>query len=254
MWQPTDKVRRSFAIGTVCLPFVLFAIPVMHSCGLALDLTVHSTFATSIPAIIRDIVVCLYVAGRVFVREGQKGLRDWAQKGKDAALALVAAFVLTFLYNLFFAAPQQIAKGTLPADPFVVSVEFARVSVGGKAYGTSLWIRYPSRNGSCSGISPIQGMYFLSIKNRLDTPVSVVGYGVDSFGVSLPRVRTQMGTVVGTPNAIDGHFLHPKLHLNDIKAGSFFDFWPRPRLFNGHSSRKPKRFFPRHCAENGLDR
>jgi hypothetical protein len=141
---------------------------------------------------------------------------------------LWSAFVLTFLYNLFFAAPQQIAKGTLPADPFVVSVEFARVSVGGKSYGTSLWIRYPSRDGSCSGISPIQGMYFLSIKNRLDTPVSVVGYGVDSFGVSLPRVRTQMGMVVGTPNAIDGHILHPKLLLNDIKAGSFFDFGQGP--------------------------
>jgi hypothetical protein len=37
-----------------------------------------------------------------------------------------------------------------------------------------------------------------------------------------------MGIVVGTPNAIDGHFLHPKLHLSDIKVGSFFDFGQGP--------------------------
>lgn len=221
MWQLTDKVRRSLAIGTVSLPFVLFTIPELHLCRVALDLTVHSTFATSIPAIIRDIAVCLYVAWRVFAREGREGLKEWAQKGKDAASALVAAFVLTFSYNLFFAAPQQIARSTLPSDPFVVSVKFAKVSVGGKAYGTSLWIRYPSRDGGCGGISPIKGMYFLSIKDRLDIPVSVVGYGVDSSGVSLTRVRTQMGTIVGTPNAIDGHFLHPNLHVNDIRRDHF---------------------------------
>jgi hypothetical protein len=113
-------------------------------------------------------------------------------------------------------------------DPFEVAVEFARASIGGKEYGTSLWIRYPSRDGSCGGISPIQGMYFLSIENKKNTPVSVIGYGIDSLGVPLIRVRTQMGTIVGTPNAIDGHFLHPRIKFSDLVIGRFFDFAQGP--------------------------
>jgi hypothetical protein len=118
--------------------------------------------------------------------------------------------------------------GKREEEPFQVAVEFARVSLGGKEYGTSLWIRYPSKDGSCGGISPIQGMYFLSIKNKKNTPVSVVGYGIDSLGVPLVRVRTQMGTIVGTPNAIDGHFLHARTKFSDLVIGKFFDFGQGP--------------------------
>jgi hypothetical protein len=115
-----------------------------------------------------------------------------------------------------------------PDDLFTVSVEFARISVGGRDYGTSLWIRYPSRDGGCGSLSPIQGMYFVSITNKQNVPASVVGYGMDVWGTPLVRVRTKMGNIVGTPNVIDGHFLHPQIKFKDIKVGQYFDFGQGP--------------------------
>jgi hypothetical protein len=113
------------------------------------------------------------------------------------------------------------------ADPFIVSVEFARFSVGGKEYGTSLWIRYPARIG-CGSMSPIRGMYFLSIKNNRTVPVSVIGYTVDLMGFPLDRVRAGMGRIVGTPNSIDGHFLNPKLNVSNIRPGDTINFGQGP--------------------------
>ena len=87
--------------------------------------------------------------------------------------------------------------GTADEEPFSVSVEWAKFSFGGKGFGTNFWIEYPSRD-SC-GLSPIQAVYFIRIKNLRNVPVTVIGYGIDVAGVPLARVQTAMGNVVGIP-------------------------------------------------------
>jgi hypothetical protein len=119
------------------------------------------------------------------------------------------------------------ASSAAPVDPFTVSVEWARFSIGGKEYGTSLWINYPLR-ALCGSISPIRGVYFISIKNNRSVPISVIGYTVDVMGFPLDRVRTGMGRIVGTPNAIDGHFLHPKLSVSNLRPGDTINFGQGP--------------------------
>jgi hypothetical protein len=139
----------------------------------------------------------------------------------------LAAYCGLFVYNLFWGVNKHGAEIAEKRDPFVATVEYARVSVGAEN-GTSLWFRYPSGNGGCGGISPIKGLYFLNIRNASNAPMSVVGYGIEVLGVPLVRVRTRMGIIVGTPNVIDGHFLHHEIKINNLRVGSFFDFAQGP--------------------------
>jgi hypothetical protein len=108
-------------------------------------------------------------------------------------------------------------------DPFTVAVEWARFSVGGKEYGTSLWVKYPSKSGGCGILFPIRGAYFLSIKNNRNVPVPVVGYTIDVMGQPLMKVQTGLGTIIGTPNSIDGHFFHPEWNVSNFRPGQTFD-------------------------------
>lgn len=123
----------------------------------------------------------------------------------------------------------RISKKYFPNnEPFTVSVEWARFSIGGKEYGTSLWARYPSRSGGCGILSPIRGIYFLSIKNNRSVPVSVVGYTIDVMGQPLVKVLTGLGTIVGTPNSIDGHFFHPRLNVSNLRPGQAINIGQGP--------------------------
>ncbi|HEV1994508.1 MAG TPA: hypothetical protein VGR03_09260 [Candidatus Acidoferrum sp.] len=90
------------------------------------------------------------------------------------------------------------------SEPFSVSVEWAMFSYGGKGYGTGFWAYYPSQNG-CS-ISPIQAVFFVRVKNLRSTPVTVIGYSLDVFGV--PLIRTHMGNIVRIPQK--GSIVGPK--------------------------------------------
>lgn len=113
-------------------------------------------------------------------------------------------------------------------EPFTVAVEWARFSVGGKEYGTSLWARYPSRSAGCGILSPIRGIYFLSIKNNRSVPVSVVGYTIDVMGQPLVKIHTGLGTIVGTPNSVDGHFLHPLVNVSNLRPGQTINIGQGP--------------------------
>jgi len=137
----------------------------------------------------------------------------------------IASFVVVILAGLNFYLWEHIPRAI--DEPFTVAVEWARFSIGGKEYGTSLWVQYPLRR-LCGSISPVRGIYFLSIKNNRNMPVSVVGYTIDVMGAPLDRVRTGMGKIVGTPNAIDGHFLHPKLNVSNLHPGDTINFGQGP--------------------------
>jgi hypothetical protein len=87
--------------------------------------------------------------------------------------------------------------GAVDDEVFLVTVEWAKFSIGGKGFGTNFWIEYPSPD-SC-GLSPIQAIYFIRIKNLRSTPITVIGYSIDVAGVPLVRVQTGMGNIVGIP-------------------------------------------------------
>src|SRR3954447_26103633 len=74
----------------------------------AVHTTIYTPFSTSTGAILRDIAVVVFVVIRILRREGPTAVQEYIRKGKDAALAVVAAFVLTFLYHLFFTIPNEI--------------------------------------------------------------------------------------------------------------------------------------------------
>lgn len=90
----------------------------------AADITVHSTFSTSYPAILRDLAVAGYVLLRIFRRGGGiAAVMKHVDNVKDAGVALVAAFVLTFLYHLFLTVPDEI--GHESTAPPVVSASIS---------------------------------------------------------------------------------------------------------------------------------
>jgi hypothetical protein len=76
----------------------------------AADITVHSTFSTSYPSIVRDILVGLYVLLRPFSRtEGVAAVRKRFDSAKDTLTAVAVAFLLTGLYNLVVKIPDNIS-------------------------------------------------------------------------------------------------------------------------------------------------
>ena len=79
--------------------------------------------------------------------------------------------------------------------PFSVSVEWAMFSIGGKGYGTGFWAYYPAPTG-CT-IAPVKAVFFVRVKNLRSTPITVIGYSLDVFGV--PLTRTNMGSIVRIP-------------------------------------------------------
>jgi hypothetical protein len=201
---------------------ILFGIPYWVRFKLAFSLTFGPNILSIgifVGTAIYEFLVYLYY------RKDRPGMsaRDKASR-IGLFLVPLAVYSVFFAYNFYWGVQKHPAE---ESDPFVVSVEYARISLGAEN-GTSLWIRYPSRDGGCGGISPIKGMYFLNIKNASSAPVSVVGYGIEVLGVSLVRVRTRMGAIVGTPNVIDGHFLHKQVKFNDLRVGYFFDFAQGP--------------------------
>jgi hypothetical protein len=48
------------------------------------------------------------------------------------------------------------------------------------------------------------------------------------MGFPLERIRTGMGRIVGTPNSIDGDFLHPKLKASNLRPGDIINFGQGP--------------------------
>src|SRR5438132_849038 len=77
----------------------------------AADITVHSTYSTSYMAILRDVLVFLYVVLRIWRREEgrQAVLKHW-DNAKNAFEGLVILFAATFLYHLAITVPQEIGK------------------------------------------------------------------------------------------------------------------------------------------------
>jgi hypothetical protein len=69
---------------------------------LATDLSVHSTFSTSYPAIIRDGVAGLVVLLRLLRKEGVVAAREHVSKTVYALAVIGAAFVVTIVYHLSF--------------------------------------------------------------------------------------------------------------------------------------------------------
>lgn len=75
----------------------------------ALDLSVHSTFATSYPRIVIDVAVLFYVLFRIGRRRGTEGVKlHWLENVRDAAVAVSVAFLLTFAYHLSITVPREI--------------------------------------------------------------------------------------------------------------------------------------------------
>jgi hypothetical protein len=236
MWRTSIRFRRISAITVIVIALLVCAFimpgpfwgPLLSRAIVLMPSRVAGNWTEVCFGLGIFIVAQIIYLFRLGWPEMQK---KWKESIGIGVLSAGLGWVGLFCYSLYLEVDKigHDAQSTLSSEePFQVAVEFARVSFGGKDYGTSLWIRYPSRDGSCGEISPIQGMYFLSIKNRKNTPVSVVGYGIDSFGVPLIRVRTQMGAIVGTPNVIDGHFLHPRLKFSDLVIGQSFDFGQGP--------------------------
>lgn len=109
-----------------------------------------------------------------------------------------------------------------PSDMFSVSIEWARLSSGGKGYGTNFWVYYPSETG-CE-TDPIQAAYFIRVKNLRSIPISVVGYGVSVWGAPLKRISPQIGGVVGIPYK-DGRMFGTTRDLVDaLRPGMAIDF------------------------------
>lgn len=113
-----------------------------------------------------------------------------------------------------------------PADMFSVSVEWARVSNGGKASGTNFWAYYPSEKG-CE-IDSIQAAYFIRIKNLLPTPVYVVGYGVSANGSPLKRILPQIGGIAAIPYEDGRMFGTTRNVIDTLRPGITIDFGQGP--------------------------
>jgi hypothetical protein len=263
MWNPEDRLRRILATFVVCVPVMLFVLSMFGPFWSSLFTTAFKLMPSRVAGNWTEVwfgigifvVTQLLWLWRIGWAEMEK---RWKEGVGIGILSVAIGWVALFGYSLYletgkinreaqlteppppaFLPPVPPSKAdttrkkVLPTkmyedETFEVAVEFARISFGGKEIGTSLWIRYPSSDGSCGGLSPIQGMYFLRIKNNKNKPISVVGYGMDVSGTPLIRVRTRMGIIVGTPNVIDGHFLNSKVHLSDIKVGTVFDFGQGP--------------------------
>jgi hypothetical protein len=85
----------------------------------AIFLTVHSTFSSSYPATIRDIAIAGYVIWRRLRAGGLREVRKYLQSGKDAAVAITAAFVLATLYHLLVTIPLQLRPPEFHRTPTV---------------------------------------------------------------------------------------------------------------------------------------
>jgi hypothetical protein len=123
--------------------------------------------------------------------------------------------------------PETLDKARVES-PFAVSVEWAMFSIGGKGYGTGFWAYYPSQNGCV--ISPIQAVFFIRVKNLRSTPVTVIGYSLDVFGV--PLTRTNMGSIVRIPQKgsavgpkkMSGYPINKEIHFGQGPGFSMVQF------------------------------
>jgi len=96
-----------FGTGLVVSGFVFFPFA-WNLIRSAIDITVHSTFSTTYPAIVRDVAVGIYVALRLLSRGGGIAVLRHLDNIKDALTAVIMAFALTFLFHLFVTVPRAI--------------------------------------------------------------------------------------------------------------------------------------------------
>jgi hypothetical protein len=86
----------------------------------ATSLAVTHTFSTSFPAVGRDVAIFLYIALRRWRAGGLLEMRKYLQSVKDAAVAIVAAFILVSLYHSSVTVPMGIkAESDALATPAI---------------------------------------------------------------------------------------------------------------------------------------
>ena len=120
--------RKEIAVGCVLLAL---ASATLYLCWLlgfsfafeiarrAMDLSVHSTFATSYSRVLIDIAVGIYVLKKIHSRDGGLSavLKHWKRNLEDAFIAMALAAVITFLYHSFVTVRQEIWAEAAKAKP-----------------------------------------------------------------------------------------------------------------------------------------
>lgn len=166
----------------------------------AAGLTIHSTYGTTLWAILRDVAVFAYVAGRM--RRGGKVVRQYLRQGRYAAEAIAGALVLTFVYHLAITAPHQIEARVETAiwpthprlipppiadshtpptakarSPFAVVVELRVFSLTDEGYFSGFWFK---PNVPLCTISPLNALLFLRVTNLKATKTMITAYRVEA--------------------------------------------------------------------------
>jgi hypothetical protein len=184
------------ALVTVCSVIIVLSTSIhlwLEIVKNALDLTVHSTFATSYAAIVRDLVVVVYVGLRIFRREGRQGMNLWIARGKDAALAVVAAFLLTFAYHAAVTVPNSIRNAKMRSPERTRALEPPSAP-------------YPlERTVNATGIKPAKVLLIFKDstsltekrKARISNTIDGVYLHLTKLGFELPNNCPPIGVVPG---------------------------------------------------------
>jgi hypothetical protein len=87
--------------------------------------TVHSSFGTTFTSILLGIAIFLFILWRVYSREGGFAavLKHW-QNGRDAIVAVIVVYLLTFLFHLFITIPGEIRKEARAISPPAVTIRY----------------------------------------------------------------------------------------------------------------------------------
>jgi hypothetical protein len=114
-----------FSLGVLAVIWIVWATPYAFAWELirrATDITIHFSFSTSYTAIFWEVLIFLWLLWRVYSREGGFAavLKHWGNV-RDAIGAIVVAYLLTFLFHLFFTIPHEIYAAANDGQPPVVT-------------------------------------------------------------------------------------------------------------------------------------
>jgi hypothetical protein len=85
----------------------------------AFSISVHSTYSSSFPSIVRDLAIVGYIVIRRMNAGGILEVKKYLQSGKDAGQAIAAAFVLAVVYHLAITIPKDLAAPAFHLYPSV---------------------------------------------------------------------------------------------------------------------------------------
>jgi hypothetical protein len=172
----------------------------------AADITYHSTFATSYPAVLKGMVVAAFVLIRQLKRKGMKEvLENFGQGGADALLAAATIVSLTIAYHIAWTLPRSIS-GTAKSQPIPtpcnpITINCAKSGI----YSLPDFALDPSRPELVISLTPTMGFTFTNnlppgnynFVNRKEYELTIANKGIITAGAVDLRIQPPLLPVVG---------------------------------------------------------